>query len=462
MCRAMEKIRRIGVVGIAGLSWALGVLVQTPAASAQKLCAGYYPAWRNAEYGPEKIPFENLTHVIHAFAWPLADGRIVSYAEIPDPGLVTAVHQAGKKILIALGGWGNCDGFSPMAASSSARSAFVANLVGFMTQNGYDGVDLDWEFPQNQADKTNCVFLVRDIREAFAGIDSSWVITMAVNAGDWVGQWMDYANLIPLVDWFNAMTYDFHGSWTPHAGHNAPLYAPATDSDGSVHQGIQYLTVTRRIPKTKVLLGIPFYGKEFAATSLYGPQSGTKDLFFGDAMAKCDSGWTYHWDAVSRVPFLTDPSGTRLITFDDTASVRLKCEYASDNGLGGVMIWALGEDIFQNRQPLLETIGEELFSSTGLGSNLPERTLKSFSLESNFPNPFNSSTTIRFHTDLLGPVSVRIIDVRGREVDSFFGQILKPGIFSLCWNGSHAPSGIYYYRIQAGPLCEARPMLLVK
>jgi chitinase len=457
-----EKIRWIYVARMAGMGWVFSILIRTPSVSAQNLSVGYYPAWARAEYGSEDIPLKNLTHVIHAFAWPLADGRIVSYAEIPDPGLVNAVHQAGKKIFIALGGWGNSDGFSPMAASSTARSAFVSNLIEFMTRNGYDGVDLDWEFPQSQADKANGVTLVRDIREAFAGVDSSWKITMAVNPGDWIGQWMDYDNLVPQVDWFNAMTYDFHGSWTSHAGHNAPLYAPATDDDGSVHEGITYLTETRKIPKAKVLLGIPFYGREFAAASLYAPQHGTADLFFGDALAKCDSGWTYHWDAVSCVPYLTDPRGSRLVTFDDTASVRLKCEYALASGLGGVMIWALGEDVFGNRQPLLQTIAEELFSSTGLGSDGLKRGMKAFSLEPNFPNPFNASTTIRFRADSQGPLSVVVFDLGGREIGSFSGQIREPGTFSLSWDGSCFPSGVYFYRIQAGPFCEARPMLLVK
>jgi chitinase len=83
-------------------------------ALAQNRVIGYYPGWMKTTLPANKVRFQHLTHINHAFAWPNADGSISSYSEIDHPELIDAAHQAGTKILIALGGWGQSDGFAPM------------------------------------------------------------------------------------------------------------------------------------------------------------------------------------------------------------------------------------------------------------------------------------------------------------------------------------------------------------
>ncbi|MBI3766149.1 MAG: hypothetical protein HY277_06565 [Ignavibacteriales bacterium] len=319
---------------------------------------GYYPSWMRSTLPPGTIKFEYLTLINHAFAWPLADGTITGGSDLLFPDLNVAVHQAAKRILISLGGAGESGGFSAMAADSTTRTRFVGNLVTFLVSNGYDGVDIDWEFPQTNADKGNLVTLVKQIREVFQNTDSTWLITLAAPAGDYNGRWFDYSALKDDVDWFNVLTYDFHGSWTNHAGHNAPLYAPPTDYDGSVHEAIVYLSNTRRVPKNKIVLGLPFYGKEFIADSMYGESTGATDLLYSAIAPRLQqgSGWTYHWDDVSKVPYLTNSQNSRVVTFDDSVSLSIKCKYAKDNTLSGVMFWAMGQDVIGSNQPLVEAV----------------------------------------------------------------------------------------------------------
>ena len=84
-----------------------------------------------------------------------------------------------------------------------------------------------------------------------------------------------------------------------------PFTRPPHDHCGSVHSGIQYLNLIRGIPKEKILVGLPFYGREFNATRLYGPSTGGDITYaYCDIEPKIGAGWTFHWDEISKVPYL--------------------------------------------------------------------------------------------------------------------------------------------------------------
>ena len=120
-----------------------------------------------------KVKLEYVTHINHAFAWPRADGTITGYTDLNQPELFEEVHRAGRKILISLGGWGQSDDFSSMAADSAARANFVRNLLAYLADKGYDGADFDWEYPQNSRDRASQVSLMKEVREAFDNVDDS-------------------------------------------------------------------------------------------------------------------------------------------------------------------------------------------------------------------------------------------------------------------------------------------------
>ncbi|MGD9782094.1 MAG: glycoside hydrolase family 18 protein [Kiritimatiellia bacterium] len=335
-----------------------------PAAGAQ-IVAGYYPEWRRWGYPPSAIPLEHLTHVVHCFAWPNADGSI-SYPEgflVPVPELAQRVHAADKKLLVSLGGALDSDGFAPMAASAAARARFISLLTGFCLSNGYDGVDLDWEFPDSAADGTNLTQLVREIREHWNQVAPQLLLTMTIGPTDWSAKYFDVAGLHPLVDWIDVMAYCFYGSWSGRAGHNAPLYSDPADplKAGSADQSIrEYFHGQRGVPYEKMVLGIPFYGLTYAGTTqLYHVATGGTPTFYRNA-ANLD--YAYRWDGVSQVPYLVSPlNGGTLVPFDDPASVRLKVQYAQSLGLAGVAIWELSQDAEAvGNQPLLAAIADEM------------------------------------------------------------------------------------------------------
>lgn len=428
----------------------------------QKKVAGYY--FQTQGLTVSNILFDNLTHINHAFIWPQKDGALLNDQAILYPELVTEVHKAGKKILISIGGWGLSDGFASVAADTVSRSRFVNNVVEFVTRNGYDGIDLDWEYPSNLSEGKYLTKLVQELRTALNQINSAYLITMAVPTGDYSGKYFDYSKLSVNVDWFNLMAYDFHGSWLKHSGHNAPLYSSVFDSDGSANDGVKYLNVTRGIPKQKVMLGVPFYGKEFNSAGLYKPDSGdVTDLSYSEVVNKITSGqWEYNWDAVSKVPYLLNKEHTKFITYDDTMSIRIKCEYVSANDLAGMMIWALGQDVVNYRQSLLETIKKSMGFSQASVSAVDKIIPSSYILYKNYPNPFNPSTVIKFSIPKESKVKLLIFNSLGQNVACLIDKAMRSGTYEVKFDASNLPSGVYFYQLLSDNYSSASKMVLTK
>jgi chitinase len=437
-----------------------------PSIKSQNLVVGYYPDWLKTTLPAQNIKFENLTHVVHAFAWPQSSGSISYYNGMFNYNLATATHNAGKKILLALGGWGQSAGFAPMSADSAYRAKFIDNIVTILTDRNYDGIDLDWEFPDNVTEGKNLTRLVKELRERFNQENPDWLITMAVSAGSFNGQYCEYSELANYIDWFSMMGYDFHGTWTTHAGHNAPLYQPSNCSDGCSHNGITYLSVTRQVPKQKLVLGLPFYGKEYVSAGLYQPITGSvTDVLYSTVYPRTtSSSWEYYWDDFSKVPYLLSTDHTKFVAYDDTASVGHKCRYVLENQLSGIMIWALGQDLVSGSQPLLEKIGREMGLVTSV-ENSQQEIIAGFQLFDNYPNPFNPSTKIKFNVPEVGTqhaVSLRVYDILGREVATLVNEEKPAGTYEVNFNASGLSSGLYIYTLSSGNFFQSKKMLLLK
>lgn len=91
-----------------------------------------------------------------------------------------------------------------------------------------------------------------------------------------------------------------------------------------------------------------------------------------------------------------------------------------------------------------------------------DRVPMEFSLEQNYPNPFNPRTHFRFTVADLQFVTLKVFDVLGREVTTLVDEIKPPGQYSLEWDATNQPSGVYYYRLQAGARLETRKLVLIR
>ena len=85
-----------------------------------------------------------------------------------------------------------------------------------------------------------------------------------------------------------------------------------------------------------------------------------------------------------------------------------------------------------------------------------------FKLEQNYPNPFNPSTTIKYSIPKQSYVTIKIYDVPGREVQTLVNEQKPAGNYQVEFNAANLPSGVYFYRIQAGSFKQVRKMMLIK
>ena len=314
----------------------------------EKVVVGYYPAYRREPVPAEKLQLQYLTHVNHCFISQNEKGDISYPDNLIYPELVQRVHDAGKKIYISAGGGAQSGGFDKMAADSAARAKFISNVVAFCRQHGYDGFDIDWEHPANNVDKTSMNKLVSEFKQAAPDLG----VTVTLPGGDWVGRYIDYAYLTPLVEWFNIMCYDAYGPWSAMSGHHSPIYARS--GGASVENDMNYLLKTRRIPAAKVVLGMPFYGHQFNSAALGAANSGGTSYSYIDIMKKINDGWAFHWDDYAKSPYLMLEGGAQIISYNNMETISLKCDYSLKRDLHGVMIWEISHDYLNGEQPLLE------------------------------------------------------------------------------------------------------------
>jgi chitinase len=468
MIGVYDRTVRSGLRRVFLCALAAGLLAGTTAYG-QTRCIGYYPMWIKSTLPAKNVRFDYVTHINHAFAWPNTDGTIASDdGTSVDTAIINTAHRAGRKILLSFGGAGTTQtsNFALVAADTALRRKFVNNVVARLALYHYDGADVDWEGPATTADRANEVALVQQMRAAFRAVDTTWLITMAVGVSDYSGQWEDFASLKLTVDWFNAMCYDINGSWSSVAGHNAPMVEPPPYvGNWSVTQGITYLHVTRGIPAPQLTLGLPFFGQRYhftAAGGMYSPFSSAAEVVYTDVRTDQASGWAYTWDTLSQVPYLQDPAKLTLDSFDDSASITIKCNYAKSNGLSGVMIWALGEDLWAGGQPLMSAVGKAMSPATGVA---PEQILPvaaGFILYGNYPNPFNPSTTLRYSLPHRAQVSVTVYSVIGQEIATLVSGVQDAGVHEVRFDaGAHA-SGMYICRIIAGGFVQSKAMMLLK
>ena len=85
-----------------------------------------------------------------------------------------------------------------------------------------------------------------------------------------------------------------------------------------------------------------------------------------------------------------------------------------------------------------------------------------FSLEQNYPNPFNPSTIIGYAVPRSANVSLRVFNTLGQEVAVLVNERKEAGFYQTTWNASTVPSGIYFYRLQAGEYVETKKMILLR
>jgi GH18 family chitinase len=372
-------------------------------------------------YQPSDTPFHKVTHLNYAFANIDAQGRVVPYDtyaaleknypgdtwDQPVRGTYNQLNNVYKqryphlKTLISVGGWTLSGRFSDAALTAASRATFAQSCVDFLRDYGFDGIDIDWEYPVGGGlesntcrpeDKQNFTLLLRDVRAALdaagAADDRRYLLTIAAPAGyDKVAN-MEPANYHQYLDWINVMTYDYFGAWelsytANHGAFEADLGLPTPNPELRSKYNTRFAMeqyVSAGVPASKLVIGLPFYGRGWrgvgaANDGLHQPGTGvppgTWDDWSSGATGVNDftqidrdflapgSGYVRRWDPVTKTPFVYSPTahGGHWVGYDDAESIGLKMQWARERGFGGAMIWEITGD---RDQVLLDAVGQSL------------------------------------------------------------------------------------------------------
>lgn len=302
---------------------------------------GFYPSWESYLMPVSDIPWDKLTRIVYAFAVPAADGTINTRFLTNTNQLVDSAHKHRVEVYFSVGGGDGSQNFPVLATSEKSRNRFIMEVRQYIFENCLDGVDIDWEYWSGYAfnvvvpaESNALVTLLKDLKKELAPFNLG--ISIDLGASDWGGK--HFFNEIPdYVDHLMVMSYDFTGSWSAPGSHSA--YADAIGSGSSINStGLAYWVNYRGWPKQKVLLGVPFYGKDF------------------------DQGGSYltYADILRLYPDAYKNNRVNNIYYDGINTMADKAQYVADNQYAGIMIWQIIQDTRADSTSLLNVIDKVL------------------------------------------------------------------------------------------------------
>ena len=283
------------------------------AAAAPFRVVGYVPTWTIDKVQPESL--EKLTDMILFSAEVHPSG---SFPETPIPADALAWYQQAKathglRLHLCFGGWGRSGGFAAMATDPAKRAAFIAAVLAYCAKNGIEGIDYDWEFPEDAVQKAAYDDLLVETKTAASA--KSLEVSVALGFRQSISE-----RAYTAVDHVHLMTYDMGKR---HATFEAM-------------EGVVQRLLREGLPSVKICLGVPFYGRKLDDLEA--------SLGYASIVEQ------HHPEPKS------DEAGGFYFNGPDT--IRAKTRYAIEQQLGGIMIWEISADT-KGESSLLHAIADE-------------------------------------------------------------------------------------------------------
>ncbi|RMD41706.1 hypothetical protein DV735_g3417, partial [Chaetothyriales sp. CBS 134920] len=322
---------------------------------------------------PEDLDLTGITHLNFAFAFfdpttfemtamdANADSLLARFTNLKS-------NWSSIETWIAVGGWSFNDetnvpntrtAFSDMASTAAGRQKFIKSAMHFMRAYGFDGLDIDWEYPGaedrggSESDTANFVLLCKELKAAFG---NSYGLSVTLPASYWYLRHFDVKGMEPYVDWYNVMSYDIHGVWDSSSRFTGPYARPHTN----LTQIDEALSLLWRagVSAGNVVLGLGWYGRSFKLAdprcnrpgcpfsegAAAGPCSATSGVLTLAEIERIieDHDLTPQFDQEAAVNWITW-NGDQWVSYDNKKTFQMKIDYANRRGLGGTMIWAVDQ-----------------------------------------------------------------------------------------------------------------------
>lgn len=450
-------------------------------AQAQFVTIGYYTQWSVCDLPPQYIDWSALTHLIYFWGEPtnnvpyfnLTAGSSDSLTfENGTPGWCTnpsgRTHQQiirdsanahGIKLILCVGGeWGDrASIFANMIADYTKQDAFITACTGFAKRHGYQGIDIDWEFPDRGIPaRTMYNRFLQRLRIELDTWNPRGILTCALPVWLWwdtreTDPSVDVASLNQYFDFIDIMGYGLHSS---QVSHYAPIY-----HNSSINQEVwddRCLNEYKKagVDSNKLVMLISFENGSMTG-SILGGSDGNAQMWqtrsaipsivlnnpLWDDQSKCSYGfsWNTFW------------------TFETPKSLQEKINYVKRKHGRGAGVW----DIWREYTGIKET--PLLSSLKSAVTDVKESIIpNAFALLQNYPNPFNPTTTIEYHLKNETPVLLEIYNSLGERICRLVNENQYAGAKQLTWDARMFPSGMYFCHLSTKDFQATKSMLLIK
>nr|WP_015141786.1 glycosyl hydrolase family 18 protein [Clostridium perfringens]AFV15073.1 chitodextrinase [Clostridium perfringens] len=396
---------------------------------------GYFPEWAYSSeaqgyFNVTDLQWDSLTHIQYSFAMvdPSTNKITLSnkHAAIEEDFSEFDLNYNGKKIeldpslpykghfnvlqtmkknypdvslLISVGGWTGTRCFYTMIDTDNRINTFADSCVDFIRKYGFDGVDIDFEYPSSTSQSGNpddfdlseprrtklnerYNILIKTLREkidmASKEDGKEYLLTAAVTASPWVLGGISDNTYAKYLDFLSIMSYDYHGGWNEYVEHLAGIYPNKEDRE-TVTQIMPTLCMDWAyryyrgvLPAEKILMGIPYYTRGWenvqgGINGLHGssktPASGKYNILGDDLnndgvlepaganplwhvlnLMEQDPNLKVYWDEISKVPYVWQNDKKVFVSFENEKSIDARLEYIQNKNLGGALIWVMNGD----------------------------------------------------------------------------------------------------------------------
>jgi chitinase len=265
------------------------------------------------------------------------------------------------KVLLSIGGWTYSSHFALPASNPSGLSTFASSAISLVKIYGFDGVDIDWEYPANASQAAHLVALLQAVRAALdtygSSLDPPYNFTLTTTCPAPYGyQYLNLSEMDESVDFWNFLAFNYAGPWSENTGSQANLFPSSTNPESTPFNTESIISyISQSIALDKIVLGLPLYGRAFNNTNGLGEQfSGSRTYDFKDLpITGCD-------EASDDATGSSYCYGNReLISYDNIPAVRQKADFIQSKTLGGAMFWESsmdgtgGNSIIQNMADIL-------------------------------------------------------------------------------------------------------------